>query len=218
MAKEKEKVSVVSIILIIFCLLLMAGIISVAILQYKGIINIKDVFSKDNKATSSDADFEDGICYKVDSIQEITQLFTDYYKAMSDADQERLMTYVTDPSCFDDMTGIMQKAMLYIGYENIECYIIKGVNDNEYIVYVLCNINISGVACKPLDISKFYVVKADDGYIINNEVLSDDVIKYMSEINSREEIQVLYKKVMDDNNYFLEHDQGFLDFYNEIHN
>jgi hypothetical protein len=135
---------------------------------------------------------------------------------MVDCDQDTLKASVTDGSIYDDMTGTMQKAMLYVGYDNIDCYTVPGVAAQEYVVYVMCNLTIAGVNSRPLDIASYYVVKTDDGYKIDNGVLNVEVTDFMSQTNADESIQALYQLVMEDTNYCIENDQTFADFYSEI--
>jgi hypothetical protein len=214
----KKKHSIGKAILIILLSVILLGVIAVLCLQFTGTYDFKKLVDKDKISDFIENGFsgEPEIIYEENSIADINRLFHDYYQAMVDCNQETLKASVTDSSIYDDMTATMQKAMFYVGYDNINCYTVPGASAQEYIVYVMCNLTIAGVNSKPLDISSYYVVKTEDGYKIDNGVHNVAVTELMSETNADESIQALYQLVMEDTNYCIENDQTFADFYSEI--
>ncbi|MBP3325407.1 MAG: hypothetical protein J6L77_03165 [Coprococcus sp.] len=159
----------------------------------------------------------DGANYSRCEIEEINQLINHYLLARVNCNQETLKTLVTDPSQFDDMTVLEQAAEYIIGYEETTCYIANGYDENGYIVIELSYLKISNVRSEPLDIMSFYVVKdADGGYKIDNSKLSVEVANYVSEVKATQNIQDIYIHVKENNDYLLDTDTTFADFYNLI--
>jgi hypothetical protein len=218
MDEKKKKHSVGKIILIILLSVILLGVIAVLCLQFTGVYDFKQVVDKEKISDIIENGFsgEPEIIYQENAIADINKLFMDYYQAMVDCNQDTLKASVTDSSIYDDMTGTMQKAMLYVDYDNINCYTVPGVAAQEFVVYVMCNLTIAGVNSRPLDISSYYVVKTDEGYKIDNGVHTSAVTELMSETNADASIQALYQLVMEDTNYCIENDQTFADFYSEI--
>ncbi len=159
----------------------------------------------------------DGANYSRCEIEEINQLINHYLLARVTCNQETLKTLVTDPSQFDDMTVLEQAADYIIGYDETTCYIANGYDENGYIVIELSYLKISNVRSEPLDIMSFYVVKdADGGYKIDNSKLSVEVANYVSEVKATQNIQDIYIHVKENNDYLLDTDTTFADFYNLI--
>ncbi len=169
---------------------------------------------KDNSVV---LEIPDGANYRRCEIAEINQLINNYLLAKVKCNQETLKTLVTDSSQFDDMTVLEQAAEYIIGYDETTCYIADGYDENGYIVIELSYLKISNVQSEPLDIMSFYVVKDEDGkYKIDNSVLSPEVSDYVSEVKATQNIQDIYIHVKENNDYLLNTDTTFADFYNLI--
>ena len=69
------------------------------------------MFNKD-KATQTDAQQtnQTGFSYETNANLDINSLIIEYYAALAVCDQDKLKTYVTDPSQFDDMTVYQQRS------------------------------------------------------------------------------------------------------------
>lgn len=159
----------------------------------------------------------DGANYSRCEIEEINQLIYNYLLARVNCNQKTLKTLVTDPSQFDDMTVINQAAEYIKGYNETTCYIANGYDENGYIVIELSYLKISNVLSEPLDIMSFYVVKDANGeYKIDNSKLSVEVANYVSEVKATQNIQDIYIHVKENNDYLLDTDTTFADFYNLI--
>lgn len=154
--------------------------------------------------------------YQTNANPDINALIADYYSALASKDQAVLKTLVTDPSEFDDMTDVLAKAAVVTGYSNINCYTLDGLEENETIVYVVSNITIKSVDSKPLDISSFYVVNTDEGYLIFNEPINPELSSFIKERDEEADIQALYQTVQDNINQCLEEDESFATFYNRV--
>lgn len=159
----------------------------------------------------------DGANYSRCEIDEINRLINNYLLARVKCNQETLKTLVTDPSRFDDMTVLEQAAEYIIGYDETTCYIADGYDENGYIVIELSYLKISNVQSEPLDIMSFYVVKDENGgYKIDNSELSSEVSNYISGVKATQNIQDIYIHVKENNDYLLNTDTTFADFYNLI--
>lgn len=159
----------------------------------------------------------DGANYRRCEIAEINQLINNYLLARVNCNQETLKMLVTDSSQFDDMTVLEQAAEYIIGYDETTCYIADGYDENGYIVIELSYLKISNVQSEPLDIMSFYVVKDENGeYKIDNSELSSEVSNYISGVKATQNIQDIYIHVKENNDYLLNTDTTFADFYNLI--
>lgn len=216
--EQKKRKSVGRIILIIMMSVILLSIIAVAVLQFTGIYDFTPWLTKEKweEVVKDGVSGESSVIYQENAVSGINTMISDYYNAMLQCDQNTLKACVLDDSIYDDMSGTMQKAMMYIGYENINVYTVPGVNAQEYVTYVMCNLSIAGVNSKPLNINCYYVVNTESGYKIDNGVHTTEVTEKMIEINSDPSIQELYQQVMEDTNSCIENDQSFADFYSEI--
>lgn len=81
------------------------------------------MFNKD-KATQTDAQQtnQTGFSYETNANLDINSLIIEYYAALAVCDQDKLKTYVTDPSQFDDMTVYQQRSAVIKAYSNVNCY------------------------------------------------------------------------------------------------
>lgn len=162
------------------------------------------------------AKYETVYTYQTNANPDINALIADYYSALASKDQAVLKTLVTDPSEFDDMTDVLAKAAVVTGYSNINCYTLDGLLENETIVYVVSNISIKSVDSKPLDISRFYVVNTEAGYLIYNEPYNPELNNFITERDEEADIQALYQTVQDNINKCIEEDESFATFYDRV--
>lgn len=75
---------------------------------------------------------------------------------------------------------------------------------------------ISDVESTPMDIKKFYVKFDGGGYKIFNGTFSNEELAYIEDIQAKQDIQNLYKSVLDNLNYCLENDPSLKAFYDMI--
>lgn len=175
------------------------------------------IFNKE-KATQTDAQQTGttGFSYETNTNLDINSLVIEYYAALAVCDQEKLKSFVTDPSQFDDMTVYQQRAAVIKAYSNVNCYTLPGYTDDATLVFVTSNLSLANITSVPLNINRFYVLKTDDGYKIDNESLSQDVMNYIDTQSQSTDIQNLYKAVQDNVNSCIANDAAFAEFYNTI--
>jgi hypothetical protein len=155
--------------------------------------------------------------YQVDANAEINKLITDYFTAYAACDQMTLQKLVVDPSRFDDMTIVQKKAAVVTGYSNIKCYTVPGKTEDATIVYAVANISIANVVSTPLDMNPaLYVVKKENGYLIDNSALSKDILNYIESTNQKQDILDLMKMVKDDQEVCAAKDETFKKFYEKL--
>lgn len=175
------------------------------------------IFNKD-KATNTDATQNEqvGFTYETNANLDINSLIIEYYAALAVCDQDKLKSFVTDPTQFDDMTIYQQRANVIKAYSNVNCYTLPGYTEDATLVYVTSNLSLANITSVPLNINQFYVVKSADGYKIDNSAHSQEVIDYIDTQNRSTDIQNLYKAVQDNVNSCIANDSSFADFYNTI--
>ena len=175
------------------------------------------MFNKD-KATQTDAQTSDqvGFTYETNANLDINSLIIEYYAALAVCDQEKLKSYVTDPSQFDDMTVYQQRSAVVKAYSNINCYTMPGYTEDATLVYVTSNLSLANITSVPLNINRFYVIKTAEGYKIDNSALSQEVNNYIETQSQSTDIQNLYKAVQDNVNSCIANDSAFAEFYNTV--
>lgn len=169
-----------------------------------------DTTGRDNTVN---IEIPEGASYSLCTIDEINQLVNNYLLARTNADQGTLQRLVTNPTEFDDMAGIQIAAEYITGYTRTTCYMVPGYTSDSYIIYELSNLNIKDVNSNPLDIRSLYVTRQSDGtYKINNSKLSDEESAYIHDVTAAEDVQMIYKHVMENNDYLQRTDETFKKF------
>ncbi len=161
--------------------------------------------------------YETKYSYKTNANLDINSLMIEYYAALAVCDQAKLVTLVTDPSVYNDMTPYEQKSQIITHYSNINCYTVAGNTEDSTILYVTCNINIAGVESAPMNISQFYIVKTAEGYKINNATLDSATTSHIADVSASDDIQELYRNVKANIDSCLQQDPTFAEFYNKIY-
>ncbi len=177
-------------------------------------------YYKNRKEINEDLGVTKGPAYETNANPNINALVITYLHALGSCDQTILKSCVTDPSQFDDMTLIRNKAKVITGYSNINCYTMPGNTENSTVVYVVSNISIAGVSSTPLDIyvPPFYVIEQDGNYLIDNTTHSQEVSDYINSCTKNADIQKLYQKVLDDQKKCADEDPAFAEFYEKLYN
>ncbi len=160
--------------------------------------------------------YETKFSYQTNANLDINSLIIEYYAALAVCDQAKLKSLVTDGTVFDDMTPYEQKSQVITHYSNINCYTMPGYTEDATLLYVTCNINISGVTSAPMDISQYYIIKTAEGYKINNSALDEVTTAYIQQQNQTADIQELYLNVKTNIDNCIATDPTFADFYNKI--
>ena len=187
-------------------------------------VDFNELFGKETTAETTEGpvsdnpeQYETKYSYQTNANLDINSLMIEYYAALAVCDKNKLVTLVTDPSVYDDMTPYEQKSQIITHYSNINCYTVPGNTEDSTVLYVTCNINIAGVTSAPMNISHFYIVKTAEGYKINNGPLDEATTAYINEVSASADVQELYKNVKTNIDECLLADPTFAEFYNTIY-
>lgn len=221
---KKTKDNGVAGLLLLFGWLIFLLLVLVFYFYFMDKIDFKALFGKETTTEATqvvEQNTSEGVetkySYQTNANLDINSLMIEYYAALAVCDQTKLVTLVTDPTVYNDMTPYEQKSQIITHYSNINCYTVPGNLDNETILYVTCNINITGVESAPMNISQFYIVKTDAGYKINNGPLDDETVAHINEVSASADIQELYRNVKTNIDNCLQSDPTFAEFYNKIY-
>lgn len=221
---KKTKDSGIAGLLLLFGWLIFLLLLLVFYFYFMDKINFKELLGKETTVATTEGPisdnpeaFETKYSYQTNANLDINSLMIEYYAALAVCDQAKLVTLVTDPGVYDDMTPYEQKSQIITHYSNINCYTVAGNTEDSTILYVTCNINIAGVESAPMNISQFYIVKTADGYKINNSALDGATASYIEEVSASADIQELYRNVKANIDSCLQQDPTFAEFYNKIY-
>ncbi len=221
---KKNKDSGIAGLLLLFGWLVFLLLVLVFYFYFMDKIDFNELLGREEVVTTTEGpvsdnpeQFETKYSYQTNANLDINSLMIEYYAALAVCDKNKLVTLVTDPSVYDDMTPYEQKSQVITRYSNINCYTVDGDVPDSTILYVTCNINIAGVESAPMNISQFYIVKTADGYKIDNGVLADSTVSYIQKVGESEDIQELYRNVKANIDSCLTSDPTFADFYNKIY-
>ncbi len=221
---KKTKDSGVAGLLLLFGWLVFLLLVLVFYFYFMDKIDFNELLGKETTEQTTEGpvsddpeQFETKYSYQTNANLDINSLMIEYYAALAVCDKNKLVTLVTEPGVYDDMTPYEQKSQIITHYSNINCYTVPGKTEDSTVLYVTCNINIAGVESAPMNISQFYIVKTADGYKINNGALDSDTVAYISEVSSSDDIQELYRNVKANIDGCLAQDPTFAEFYNKIY-
>ncbi len=221
---KKNKDSGIAGLLLLFGWLVFLLLVLVFYFYFMDKIDFNELLGRETTETATEGpvsdnpeQFETKYSYQTNANLDINSLMIEYYAALAVCDKNKLVTLVTDPSVYDDMTPYEQKSQVITRYSNINCYTVDGDAPDTTVLYVTCNINIAGVESAPMNISQFYIVKTTDGYKIDNGVLADSTVSYIQQVGESEDIQELYRNVKANIDSCLASDPTFADFYNKIY-
>ena len=118
-------------------------------------------------------------------IKEISKLVLDYYDITKNIDKNNQVTKSSD-----------QKREGIEDYKNVKVYIKSGIEDDDYVVFSTYNIKFYNISTLAPGMSVLYVTKDDYGkYIINNELMNENLKNHIKEISQDKEIKDLIKDV-----------------------
>lgn len=221
---KKTKDSGIAGLLLLFGWLVFLLLILVFYFYFMDDIDLRSMFNTDSTTETVEGPLSDNpeqyetkYSYQTNANLDINSLMIEYYAALAVCDKNKLITLVTEPSVYDDMTPYEQKSQIITHYSNINCYTVDGYSENTVLLYVTCNINLAGVESAPMNISQFYIVDTEQGYKIDNRTLDDATMAYINDVSASEDIQELYKNVKANIDSCVASDPTFAEFYNKIY-
>ena len=128
----------------------------------------------------------------------VERLVSKYLDCIVSGDTDALSEIVDDLSD-NDKEEVQKLSKAYEAYSNLECYTKKGPEDDSYIVFVCCDMKITGVETLAPYISCLYVSAKDESgnrYIRYNNVEEDQALQaYVQELDQDPEVKALYDDV-----------------------
>lgn len=156
------------------------------------------------------------IPYEKDANKELNDFVEQYFKAITDCDNEKLQDMVTDATEYGDNENLKRKAEFITGYDNITVYTKEGLEEGSYVAFVVSNLTIAGVNSSPYDISTLYIVTGSQGFRIQNGTWPDNISEYIEKVKGDKDIQKIYKSVEKKNEALKEKDTSLQQFYDII--
>ncbi|MBQ8167644.1 MAG: hypothetical protein IJZ96_11540 [Lachnospiraceae bacterium] len=221
---KKKKDSGIAGLLLLFGWLVFLLLVLVFYFYFMDKIDFNKILGRDTTTEAEQGPISDNpeqydtkYSYQTNANLDINSLMIEYYAALAVCDQNKLVSLVTDPSVYNDMTPYEQKSQIITHYSNINCYTVPGLTEDSTILYVTCNINIAGVESAPMNISQFYIVKTAEGYKINNGALDEATTNHIAEVSASADVQELYRNVKANIDECLAKDPTFVEFYNTVY-
>lgn len=150
---------------------------------------------------------------EVSADPDLNQFVADYLTALTACNADQLKTMVTDPTVYDDMSGLQARAQYIQSYINLKCYTKAGPTENTIVVFVVTNTTLANIATAPMDFMTLYIEKNGNGYVINNYTQSDDVKAYIETLKQDSDIQAVMRDIETYNSMAIENDAGLKAFY-----
>ncbi len=145
----------------------------------------------------------------------VERLVSKYLDCIVSGDIDALSDIVDELSD-SDKEEVQKLSKAYESYSNLQCYTKKGPEDDSYIVFVCCDMKITGVETLAPYISCLYVSAKDDSgnrYIRYNNVEEDqDLQAYVQELEQDPEVKALYDDVNTRYQEALESDAALSEF------
>lgn len=148
----------------------------------------------------------------------IDRLITKFMDCLMSGDLE-VMEEITDYLSEDDRRVITANSLAYESYTDLKCYTKNGPKEDSYIVYVTCDIKITGVDTPaPYTITLYLPPKENGSRYIRFEDVEDDeeLQAYVAELEKDPEVQALYADVNARYQAALESDKKLYDFIQNV--
>ncbi|MGN0297941.1 MAG: hypothetical protein ACI4C1_01955 [Lachnospiraceae bacterium] len=125
---------------------------------------------------------------------DIVELIKRYYATLAACDIDTLNDIVATTSGIDADDLRMEEELIE-DYENIVCYIMDGLVNNTYIVYVYYEIKFVNIGTLAPGLSCMYVCRDTDNTVYINEELTSEIKTYMARLEATDFVQDLIEEV-----------------------
>lgn len=137
---------------------------------------------------------------KSNNKQEITDLIITYLNSTLTCDLETLENIVTDVEKMD-VEELLAKQRLIEEYQNVECYIMDGLEADDCLVYVYSEFKFTGIDTAAPGLTRLYVEKDENGaFKVQVGLMQQEVKELIDEADQSQEVQ----KIIDTVNRKLE--------------
>ncbi len=129
--------------------------------------------------------------YQIDAIPAVNELIQNYYTAYAAGDTKTVRKYAK-PTTKKERSYIKMFSEYVEGYEDIQCYTKKGLDDTSYMVSVYLNIKFIDVETTAPGLDFFYIRTNDEGALYIDNLYSQFNLQ-----NKEKELDEQVKKLMD---------------------
>lgn len=134
-----------------------------------------------------------------DEVPEINQLMEQYFMSISDCDMETFLHLFTSQDTSEEeyfLQEFEQQRQYIEGYQNISCYTVPGLQENELAAYVYYEIRYVGVETAAPGLVCIYAVRGEDGvYRIYDQEQSEELEAYLEQLSLNEDVRLLSMQV-----------------------
>ena len=129
----------------------------------------------------------------------VDSLIDRYYEAKINSNAEELNNIVDSETEYSDGDLAYEPEQFIEKYDNFKTYIIPGITDEYFVVYVRYDIFFNGIKTGAPALNHFIVQKDADGfYYIYDKAISGEFQTYLEETENSETVQDLKKQVDDE--------------------
>ena len=130
----------------------------------------------------------------VDQVQ-VDKLIDRYYEAKINDDAAELNNIVDTDEPYNE-ADLVDETQFISHYDNFRTYVIPGITDNYFVVYVKYDIYFNGINTGAPSLNHFIVVKDEDGYYyIYNKEVSGEFQSYLEQTEQSEIVKGLKEQV-----------------------
>lgn len=134
-----------------------------------------------------------------DTVPEINQLMEQYFLSISECDMPTFLHLFTsqDTSGEERFKQQFEQQSAYIdGYQNISCYTVPGLSEDDYMVYVYYEIRYTGVETPAPSLVYVYAVRCEDGqYRIYDGEMTEELAAFQEQIFANEDVRLLIHQI-----------------------
>ena len=125
----------------------------------------------------------------------VDALIDRYYEAKINDDAEELNKIVDTDESYNE-ADLVDEMQFISKYDNFRTYVIPGITDNYFVVYVKYDIFFNGINTGAPALNRFIVVKDEDGYYyIYDKEVSGEFESYLEQTEQSEIVQGLKNQV-----------------------
>ena len=125
----------------------------------------------------------------------VDKLIDRYYEAKINDDAAELNNIVDTDEPYNE-ADLVDETQFISRYDNFRTYVIPGITDNYFVVYVKYDIFFNGINTGAPSLNHFIVVKDEDGYYyIYNKEVSGEFQSYLEQTEQSEIVQGLKEQV-----------------------
>ena len=125
----------------------------------------------------------------------VDKLIDRYYEAKSKDDAEELNNIVDTDTPYNE-ADLVDETQFVSRYDNFRTYVMPGITDNYFVVYVKYDIFFNGINTGAPALNRYIVVKDEDGYYyIYDKEVSGEFQSYLEQTEQSEIVAGLKKQV-----------------------